>query len=96
MIEVKIIIRNLKSAEKVKKTLTDKMLGTGFFVIKEADEIQKPTYILTGQTRAMLFEDVFSEVKLQIEEDLITIYSTPIVNGDWKVLDSVLYKKKSA
>ena len=96
MIEIKLVIRNSKSVQKVKNTLVENLLGTGIFVLKEAGEILNPNYILTGQTRILLFDEVFSLVKSLIEEDLIAIYSTPIVNADWKGLDSVLYKKKSA
>jgi hypothetical protein len=96
MIEIKIVITNVKSVQQIKTALLDKMLVANCYVIKEPQEIINPNFILTGQTRALLFEDVQKEVKALIADDLITIYSTPVVNADWQLLDSKLYKKKSA
>lgn len=96
MIEVKIITKDVNSAQKVLKSLKDGELAINGFITKETVEILNPKFILIAQSRASLFNDVLIDVKNCIGEGLIAIYSTPIVNIEWQRVDKLLKKNISA
>jgi len=96
MVEIKVITRSLEAAKKVSKELEENRLAINPFILQEGVGGSNSNYILFAQTRASLFSDVLAEVKLLISGNLISIYSTAIVNMEWEQIDSLLKKNKTA
>lgn len=94
MVEIKVITNDLGAAKKVSKELEENRLALNPFILKEGTG--GSNYILFAQTRASLFGIVMAEVKSLIAGNLVSIYSTPIVNMEWEQIDSLLKKNKTA
>ncbi len=92
MILVHIITAKKAMAEEISDLLLlEKLLVDG--IIRSVNQrtlstdstiVNKKRWLLVGKTRANLFELIDKELRRLYPENLLTLYSVPIVHMDWK------------
>ena len=50
---------------------------------KTGDKKLQPHHLILGKTKALLFDKIDKAVKKKHQDNIPSIYSTPIVNMDW-------------
>ncbi len=96
MTEINIITSDIQSAELVVSVLENESLLLHSFIQKEATRNLPVKWKISGQTRAILFDKILEKISVLIPENLVTIYSKPIVNMQWEKADLLLKTIKSA
>lgn len=99
MIQLNIISKSHKQADELVQILIKKNLAINVFKIdglisavsnKEGINYHQGNTMITGQTKALLFNKIDQLIRSKYKKDMPLVYSLAIVNMDWEQADLLI------